>query len=63
MGTAMNNHTELKEINLKIVKMKKIALELNQNEIPYPFLKRNTERILASIKMLELNVSDIAESY
>ncbi len=59
----MNNQTELEEISRKIVQMKEIALELNQNEIPYPFLKRNTERILASIKMLELNVSDIAESY
>jgi len=59
----MNNQTELEEISLKIVQMKKIALELNQNEISYPFLKRNSERILASIKMLELNVSDIAESY
>ena len=59
----MNNQTELEEINRKIVQMKKIALELNLNEPPYPFLKRNTERILASIKMLELNVSDIAESY
>jgi hypothetical protein len=58
----MNNQTELEEICRKIGQMKEIALELNQNEIPYPFLKRNTERILASIKMLELNVSDIAES-
>jgi len=58
----MNSQTELEEINRKIVQMKKITLELNQNEIPYPFLKRNTERILASIKMLELNVSDITES-
>ncbi|MDM8540554.1 hypothetical protein QUF90_05650 [Desulfococcaceae bacterium HSG9] len=58
----MNNQTEIEEINRKIVQMKKITLELNQNEIPYPFLKRNTERILASIKMLELNVSDITES-
>jgi len=59
----MNNQTELEEINRKIVRMKKIALELNLNEPSYPFLKHNTERILASIKMLELNVSDIAESY
>jgi len=58
----MNNQTELEEICRKIGQMKEIALELNQNEIPYPFLKRNTERILASIKMLELNVSDIAGS-
>ncbi|MDM8557166.1 hypothetical protein QUF75_20795 [Desulfococcaceae bacterium HSG7] len=57
----MNNQTELEEINRKIVQIKKITLEMNQNEIPYPFLKRNTERILASIKMLELNVSDITE--
>ena len=58
----MNNQTEIEEINRKIGQMKEIALELNLNEIPYPFLKRNTERILASIKMLELNVSDIAGS-
>ncbi len=58
----MNNQTEIEDICEKIGQMKKIALELNQNEPPYPFLKRNTERILASIKMLELNVSDIAGS-
>ncbi len=58
----MNNQTEIEEICHKISQMKKIALELNQHEPPYPFLKRNTERILASIKMLELNVSDIAGS-
>ncbi len=58
----MNNQIEIEEIDLKIGQMKKIAIELHQHDPPYPFLKRNIERILASIKMLELNVSDIAGS-
>ncbi len=57
----MENQTEIERIDRKIEQMKKIALELDQNDVPYPFLKRNITRILASIKMLELNVSDIAK--
>lgn len=58
----MQNQTEIKRIDRKIGQIKEIALELDQNEVPYPFLKRNITRILASIKMLELNVSDIVET-
>ena len=56
----MNNQKEIDTIHAKIQQMKQVALELNQHDTPYPFLKRNTERILASIKMLELNISDLA---
>jgi len=62
-GDAMKHQNEIQEIDEKIGRMKAIALELNQHNPAYPFLKRNTERILAGIKMLELNVSDIANPH
>jgi hypothetical protein len=55
----MDQQTALVEIDSKIQIMKKNAEELNRIGEQFPALARNTKRILASIKMLELNVSDI----
>jgi hypothetical protein len=41
--------------------LKKTAKELAQMGDDFPALKRNTARILASIKMLEINISDIVD--
>ena len=57
----MNPQIDLDKINANIVLMKKAAEELNQMGKDFPALARNTVRILASLKMLEINVSDIME--
>ena len=51
----------LNDINVKIQQLKKTAEELNQEADGIPTLSKNTARILASIKMLELNISDIVD--
>ncbi len=57
----MNPRIDLNAINDKIVLMKKAAEELDCMGKDFPSLARNTVRILASLKMLEINVSDIIE--
>ena len=54
------NTNDLKEIDSKIQSMKKTAEELKQMGEDFPALYRNISRVLASIKMLELNISDVA---
>jgi hypothetical protein len=55
------NAKDLKEIDSKIQSLRKTAEELKQMGENFPALYRNISRVLASIKMLELNVSDVAE--
>jgi hypothetical protein len=57
----MNSQIDIKKINEKIQAMKTVAEELNRMGENFPALARNSIRILASIKMLEINVSDLAE--
>jgi len=57
----MGQKIDLKEIDAKIQSMKKTAEELKQMAESFPALYRNSCRILASIKMLELNISDIMD--
>jgi hypothetical protein len=57
----MNPRIDLNEINAKIQVMKQAAAELNRLGENFPALARNTVRILASIKMLEINISDLLE--
>jgi len=52
---------DLKKIDEKIQVMKSTAEELNRLGDNFPALARNSVRILASIKMLEINVSDLVE--
>jgi hypothetical protein len=52
---------DLREINDKIQLMKKTAEELNRIGENFPAIARNTVRILASVKMLEINISDLVE--
>ena len=60
-GGSMAQKIDLDTINDKIQLMKKTAQELNQIEKNFPAIARNTIRILASVKMLEINVSDLVE--
>jgi len=57
----MNPGIDLNKINAKIQMVKQAAEELNQLGENFPALARNTVRILASVKMLEINVSDLVE--
>jgi len=52
---------DLHEINDKIQLLKKTAEELNRIGESFPAIARNTVRILASVKMLEINISDLVE--
>jgi proteasome assembly chaperone (PAC2) family protein len=56
----MDVKIDVKELDTKIQSMKKMAEELKQMGEDFPALNRNISRILASIKMLELNISDVA---
>jgi hypothetical protein len=57
----MAKQIDLDQINDKIQLMKKTAEELNRIGEEFPAIARNTVRILASVKMLEINVSDLVE--
>ena len=49
----------LQELNDKIELIKKTAQEMSDMAVDFPSLYRNSRRILASIEMLELNISDL----
>jgi hypothetical protein len=57
----MTQPIDLNMINAKIQLLKKTAQELNRIGQDFPTVARNTARILASVKMLEINVSDLVE--
>ncbi len=57
----MNSQIDINQIHAKTQLMKKMAEELNQIGENFPALARNTVRILAGLKMLELNISDVVE--
>jgi hypothetical protein len=53
--------SKLKKIDTRIKKIKKAALELKEFSGGIQAVDRNASRILASVKMLEINVSDILD--
>ena len=57
----MSDKDDLKKIADKIASLKKTAEELRDLGEDIPALHRNARRILAGIKMLEMNITDIAE--
>jgi chaperonin cofactor prefoldin len=57
----MTQPIDLNKINAKIQLLKKTAQELNRIGEDFPAVARNTARILASVKMLEINISDLVE--
>jgi len=52
------NRREIKRIDTRIKAIKKAAQELKKLSSRIPAVDRNAERILASVKMLEINISD-----
>ena len=61
MQTMIPSSQELAEIHDHIAALKKTALVLQAQVSAFPALRQNLKRILASIKMLELNLSDVPE--
>ena len=57
----MHSNIDLNLINSKIQLMKHTAEELKALGEDFPALSRNMVRILASLKMLEINISDLVE--
>ena len=55
------NRREIKKLDTRIKAIKKAAQELKKISKGIQAIDRNTERILASVKMLEINISDLLE--
>ena len=53
---------DINEIDRKIRAMKQMALDLKNMGEGFPCLEKNITRILAGLKMLEINISDICMS-
>ena len=51
---------DIEAIDKKIRLMKETALELSVIGKAIPAVSRNTSRILASLKMLEINITDVS---
>ena len=59
----MEYEFDLKDMGQKIKLMKKITEDILEEADDFPSISRNCCRILASIKMMELNVSDVEDLY
>ena len=57
----MENNPDIIVINNKIQQIKALLNELQQDADSFPAISKNSKRALASLKMMELNVSDIVE--
>ena len=60
-GKNMNNEINIKEIDSRIKTLKSTTEELEKMSDSFPALGRNISRIMASVKMLELNISDLID--
>ncbi len=52
---------EIRKLDTRIKTIKKAAEELKELSAGMPAVDRNTARILASVKMLEINISDVKD--
>ena len=57
----MVENIDMNQINNKVQLMKDTARELKHLGADFPALARNLVRIEASLKMLEINISDLFE--
>ena len=53
------NRSEMNKIDKRIKVIKKAAQELKDHYKEIPVVERNAARILASVKMLEISISDV----
>ncbi len=57
----MQDWKQLEQIDRDIRQLREIAARLKTAQPDFPALVRNADRILASAKMLELNVNDLID--
>jgi len=57
----MMNRRDIKKIDTRIQAIKKAAQELKKFSGGIQAVDRNADRVLASVKMLEINISDLLE--
>jgi len=57
----MQDLKQLEQIDQDIRRLREIAARLKAAQPDFPALVRNADRILASAKMLELNVCDLLD--
>ena len=57
----MKEHADLSELDKRIKIIKKAATEMMEISGGIEAVRRNADRILASVKMLEINISDIID--
>jgi hypothetical protein len=50
---------DIEKLDEQIQRIKQAALALSEMADQFPAVKRNAARILVSIKMMEINVSDV----
>jgi len=55
------NQREIRKIDTRIKAIKKAAQELKKLSGGIQAVDRNADRVLASVKMLEINISDLLE--
>jgi hypothetical protein len=55
------NRREIKKLDTRIKAIKKAAQELKKLSGGIQAVDRNADRILASVKMLEINISDLLD--
>lgn len=55
----MTTRVDIEKLDAKIRQLKQAALELSEMGSEFPAVKRNAARVLASIKMMEINVCDV----
>jgi len=55
------NRRDIKKIDTRIQAIKKAAQELKKFSGGIQAVDRNADRVLASVKMLEINISDLLE--
>ncbi|MBM4306177.1 MAG: hypothetical protein FJ123_05505 [Deltaproteobacteria bacterium] len=55
------NRAKIKKMDVRIQKIRKAAQELKELSGGIQAVDRNASRILASVKMLEINISDLLE--
>jgi predicted component of type VI protein secretion system len=55
------NASQIAEMDELIQRMRKCAEELKKKDDGIQAVERNVDRILANIKMLELNISDLKD--
>ena len=57
----MKNNPDILVINDKIQQIQLLFSELQQEADNFPAILKNSKRALASLKMMELNISDLVE--